>query len=447
MSSDRGSPEDGASLPIVLLAVVILGGVVTMLFSTTVAEIRATAVQRDTESAIHAAEAAGDLVIAQLNENSDYTTGHVLDPTLSAAAQRTWAVDQFTAARSASPAPPTLVDTPRGEALGIRPKDAANAPLDVIFAVGEIAGPVAPELRVVRMGFDQGFYSPSNALLTGCGLTVNGGPEVTGVSGNVHSNCGLTISGSSATFTGTVTASGSPATGTYDTGSGTGTVTGGVAPQPVPSISARQLYDQQRLANPAAGWYDLCPDQRVHQQAAAGAVPCSGTALSAAGAEYRGWRFQAGEWRRSGQALDGVYYVFQKSVKMTGTGSGGPVAMTVIVEGVAGDGGTGNIDVGGNGQVTPYWQDLTFIADKDITMSGSSGGGGLGVSGFIGAHEQVNLGGNTALVGAVVAEDAPHTPGSPVSANGIGGSATLVYDGGLQVPLSSTIRVTAWNEL
>lgn len=441
MSSDRGSPEDGASLPIVLLAVVILGGVVTMLFSTTVAEIRATAVQRDTESAIHAAEAAGDLVIAQLNENSDYTTGHVMDPTLSAAAQRTWAVDQFTAARSASPAPPTLVDTPRGEALGIRPKDAANTPLDVIFAVGEIAGPVAPELRVVRMGFDQGFYSPSNALLTGCDLTLGGSARVIGSSGNVHSNCGLAIGGSFS-FSGSATQSGP--------GSPTTPVTS-AAPQPVPSISARQLYDQQRLANPPAGWYDLCPDERVHQQAAAGAVPCSGTALSVARDEYRGWRFLSGEWRRSGQALDGVYYVFQKSVRMTGTGSAGPVAMTVIVEGLAGDGGSGNIHVGGNSRITPYWQALTFIADKDIAMSGSSGGGGgSGVgplTGFIAAHEQIALGGSTAIVGAVVAEDAPHTVGSPVGANSMGGSASIVYDGGLQVPLSSTIRVTAWNEL
>lgn len=436
MWNDRRA-QDGIALPIVLLTVVVLGGILSVLFSTTVAEIRATAVQRDTESAIHAAEAAGDVVIAQLNENSDYTTGHVLDPALSPAAQRTWAVDQFTAARAAPTPPPTLVDTPRGEALGIRPTDAASNPLDVVFAVGEIAGPVAPELRVVRLSVDQGFYAPDSALLTGCDLALGGSANVTGSSGSVHSNCDLSIGGS-AGASGALTQS----------GPGVNPPVTGAAPQPVPSISARRLYDQQRLTNPPAAWYDLCPDEMVHQQAAAGAAPCTGPLLSTVpGDEYRGWRYQGGEWRRSGQALDGVYYVFQKSVRMTGTGSAGPVAMTVIVEGAPGMGGTGNIDAGGNGVVTPYWQDLTFIADRDIAMSGSSGGGGSGLSGFIGAHEQIALGGSTAVVGAVVAEDAPHTPTSPVPANSVGGSASIVYDGGLQVPLSSTVRVTAWNEL
>lgn len=440
MSADRRAGEAGAALPIVMLAVLVLTGITVVLAGTVIQELRSTAVQRDFEGAVHAAEAGGDLVVGRLNDDSDYTTGHVFDPTVP---ERDWARAQFDAARTAVTPPASLITTPGGQSLGIRPEYPAGTPLPVIYGVGEVAGTQGPELRIVKMAFDEGFYTPALAFLTGCGnpsraTDISGNATVTG---SVHSNCTVTVTGNVA-VTGPISSAAPPP-----------------LPAPVihapaqalPTISARALYDGQRITNPPAEWYDLCPDRTVRAQAVAGGAPCSGSVLGAAGAEYRGWRFQANEWRRTGPVLPGVYYAYRTSVRMEGNGSPGPVATTVIVDGgdtsPPSNGTTGNIDFSGNGRVTPYWQDLLFIADKDIEISGNTAAGGIALGGFVGAHEQIDLSGNAALVGAVVAEDAPHTAGSPVGANGLTGNVSITFDGTLQTPLSRTIRLTAWNEL
>lgn len=460
MSTDRPRrcTEDGGALIGTLLAILILSAITVILTSMAVTESRATGSGRDFETAVHAAESGADNLITRLNDNSGYQTGHVRTATAAASpeAEREWAIDQFEMAQAnpAAASSATLLQTPAGPAFGIRPTDALGVPLDMVYGVAEVPSGTQSKIRVVKMLYDRGFYAPEHALLAGCDLTIAGSPMISGAQGNVHSNCDLDLNGVPV-ISGSATASGtlSPG-GTVGPGSGGG--------QPVvtpPSISARSLYDE-RFAYDGSGaatydgtWFDLCPDGSVRAPAAAGGLPCSSTTiLSQAGAEYRGWRLSGDNWDLSGnQGYSGVYYVYQRSAKISGHPGmlGTRPAMTVITEAnpndASNDYNSGSIEVSGNPRLNPHLQGVLFLADRDLVISGNPD-----VTGFLAAHEQIKISGNPTILGAIVAEDAVNqaqAAGGASDGNSVSGNPTITYDGGLSLPFSASLRITAWQEL
>jgi hypothetical protein len=87
---------------------------------------------------------------------------------------------------------------------------------------------------------------------------------------------------------------------------------------------------------------------------------------------------------------------------------------------------------------------LGFVAGRDLTMNG---GPSTNFDGVHSAHEQFDLRGNPSLHGAVVAEDACDTQGSPAGPTSqVGGNVSITYNGA-SVPLGSSIRTTLWLEI
>jgi len=452
---DRAAAEDGFALVGAVFAMFVLTGLSVIFVSMALSESKATGVSRDFEHAVHAAEAGADRIVARVNDNASYVTGHPW--TLAANAtpdeQRAWAVAQFEAARTASPRPASMADVPQGLAMGIRPHDAVSGvPRDEVFGVGEIAGAYGAELRVVKLGFDRGLYTATHALLTGGLLTVSGDSLIDGTAGNVHTNGDLIVPGNTSII-GNATASGDYSVTGHPT---VGGVSGGGYPSaPLPRVDVRSLYGQRSNyagsgATPYDGsWFDLCPDGRVHAPAPTGGDPCTGPALSVAGTRYIGWEPSGEKWQQlDDEAYDGIFYVYQRNVQISGNGGspGAPVGMTVLCEATPdGQGGrSGNIAVSGNPALAPRLGDLLFAADRDIEIAGNPD---QGYDGFIAAHEAIKFNGNPYLKGAAVAEGAPDTPGSPLPDNTVSGNARITYNGDLSVPLSAVVRITAWNEL
>lgn len=438
--------EAGVAMILALLSVVMLTGIAVTLVSIAIAESRGTATARDSETALHAAEAAVDEVISQIADDPDYTTG----PQWPAPAdERAWALEQFDDAANDS----LHIDTARGgTALGLRPHDAAGDPHDFIIAVGTVPHPgqLADRFRVVKVATTTGIFRPPYAVLTDGELELSGaaGLEIRGDAGNVHTNDDLELTGHP-TVEGDATASGSVSGDSNNVG---GDILADEPTQPVPSFDARGQYRERHDFSSSSGgsytgtWFDLCPDDTVREPADSGDPPCTGSLLAALSGNqtFRGWRSQAGEWRQvSNDSYEGIYYVFQRDARVTSRT--GPVAMTVIAEADPSDnGGTGSIRLSGAPELSPHLSQLALLADRDLALSGTPG---AKLGGFLLAGEQIELGGNTEVQGSVVAADNPHTPKSPVSNSRVHGSVVVEYDEDISLTLPSVVRITDWNEL
>lgn len=497
MLHERLRDESGAALIFSLLAVIIVGGIAAVMTVRATAQTTATAVERDHEQAIHVAEAGLDDVIVHLNQNQSYLTEeddgdpHVYDIALSAsdAEQRTWALGI-----AADAADCVHGETGEGEFCAIRPKlpDAqGGAPLPWVYGVSFIPSRDAPEpkIRVVKMQFDEGFFTPPRAILTQGNLTLGGSLSLGGDNGSVHTNGSVTINGGAVTSSGPVTSTGSFSGGCSGCATGSGQVDDSI---PLPDVSAIAAYRREAddYASAFTGgtyagdWFDLCSDGTVQAPAFDGArpAPCEGAAGTdwilydatdpAQPARYRGWTWNASQstWSAGGGGggnvssplLDGIYYVHEANADISGSVNA-DIRLTVIVDahgsndpiappdttctGAWAGNESGNLSVTGvgGGSFRSFVSDLLFLTDRDIETSGNMSGTTLG--GVMATHEQLAIGGTPTVEGAVVAEDACDTPSSPVHANTVSGNFTLTYTGLGAVPLSSVVRITAWNEL
>ena len=470
--ASRLSQERGSALPFALLAIIVLAGLISTMLATAVAEQRVTGRAQSYEAAVHVAEAGTDRVIEQINADvaGEWVSGDVdglsyVYPNPAPADEEAWAIGLFEDAVAVDSS--ELVLTSEGVSLGIRPRDAWGAPMDVIFGVGRTAaGAPAERTRVIRLEFDRGFFSPAHAVCTN-GLLTSSGVDIDGLSGSVHSNTGVSLSGS-----GSISGALTSATGVYDPG---GYVIG-VLSQSGPNkpykdcgpIDARRIYTARATyladghlqdVSPADGiaddWWDLCADGKVRHWTPVGShEPCNGEIVmdDASMTVFNGWRFQAGEWRLVGnEPFPGVYYAHQKNVQINGSPdamSGVPEQYTIISEATVqctpGNMDSGTIKMGGNAKLTPRLPNLLFIADVDLEVNGTSG---AQLNGYMGANEQVLVMGNFALNGSVAADEECDPSGTPVSDNKISGSVTITYNGGTPVLLPGAVRITAWNEL
>jgi hypothetical protein len=492
MWRDRTQDDSGAALVFAMLATLVVAGLIAVMASRSVTEARVTASARDRETAIHVAEAGIDDVIVEVNADDDYVTlqadgvtPHEFTPALNAtqAEERAWAI-----AVASDTTQCVVVPADHGEACGIRPmKNGAKLPW--IFGVGFVPSRDNPvKVRVVKVQYDKGFFSPAKAILTNGDLTL--GATICGDAADVHTNSNVTILGGGDTVSCAEPDGNVTSTGSFGSGGSVGTDSGQVnRSETIPyiralSVYAREAANEANRGNPSADqyegkWFDLCPDGRVRRPLVDGLgelvlasgepQPCAGPILYEPGdsAAFVGWSLQGGggsqRWTSTAAMIpDGVYYVYELDAEINGN-LGGVINLTILADGkgtIQGqpDTGTGctlngsdngNIRITGvgGGAMNPYLQDLLFLADRDFVTTGNTS---TTVHGVVLAHEQVELGGTVTVTGAVMAEGAcPSSPGSPVNANDnkVFGNFQLTHNGDLSLPLDSVTRITAWNEL
>ena len=420
-----------------------------------VSNLRQAGNERTFERSLHVADAGVDhmlfLIKQEKQENhADLSTGEPTPGTFaSVQLEREWVLERADEAVAADP--DRLITTREGDWVAMRPN---GVPL--IYSVGYVPSYGAPrKIRVVRAEYDFAPYNPGTAILTDGDLRLNGSVGVGGTIPNAHGNGDVDVIGN-VQVDGYVSASGTcsgcepPAVGDPDnSGEGRPIIE-------VPEIDPRANYSMSE--------YDLCPAGIVRagpnydaggldvlgSPAAANdsATPCQGSVL-AVGTTFRGWGMQGADWRYSGTGADhGVYYVYLGSAIISGSpgSSAAPWEVTILAEAngldcllVGGD-----IDVSGGANMVAHnkAQGLGFIAGRDLDM-----GGTVNYRGVFAAHEQFDIHGNPTMEGAVLAEDACDTPGSPVGPDSeVSGSVSITYSGD-SVPLGNNIRTTLWLEI
>jgi hypothetical protein len=394
------------------------------------------------EQALHLAEHGIDQTLARIQQDPTYSNGPDLpDSVVSGPPEKAWVVRQIETA--------AVQTAPEGEFVALKPRNR-----NVVYAASWVPSRAhARRTRIVKAEYLLSAYNPDDAILTGGDLTLNGTVDVAGIAGNVHSNGALTVIGTPS-ISGSLTSSGrySESGGPTVLGPEKG---GGYPEHSLPTIDP--LQEWLRHVGPAADpdtaydavWYDLCPDGTVRRPD--GTAPCRGSLADgfAPGMDYQGWTLRGDTWEFAGNnAFDGVFFAHEGNIKVSGSpGSAGtPWTVTLMASGSGpeGDVATGDITISGSAVMAPMITDLALLARRDLDLTGTPG---QGLNGLVAAHEQVRAAGHVSIVGSIVAEDAGDSPGSPVHANGVAGTVSLVYDGGIEVPIGSVIRTTLWLEL
>ena len=481
MLRDRMHSEDGMGLIVAMLVTLMVGGMVVVFMNRSLTETQLSSSARDREAALHVAEAGIDAVVIAVNSDDDHITTKASDGTPHAIDLSTYTTleqEKSWALQAAQDC--VLVATDIGEACGIRPTDGTE-PLGWIYGVGFVPDRAnAEKTRVIKVQYDKGFFSPDKAIVTNGDLTFNG--QICGDAAGVHSNEDVTVGGNGDTTTCAEPDGNVTSTGTFTPGGSIGSDSGQVnRTESIPKISAAAVYVREAAREAARdAWYDLCPTNGGEVRAplvdsATGELvldasgqpqPCAGDLLfdSADAATFLGWSYQPSQntWDVTTALIpDGVYYIYEADAKIRGDVSAN-VNMSVLADGagtISGqpDSGTGCTMSGGNngnirfagvgnGTYNPYLQDLLFLADRDLQGQGNSK---VTINGVLLAHEQVDFGGTVTFTGAVVAEGACDSAGSPVGAgaNRVTGNFQLTHAGEHALPLDSITRITAWNEL
>ena len=172
-----------------------------------------------------------------------------------------------------------------------------------------------------------------------------------------------------------------------------------------------------------------------------------------------GWHYNgtpgSGAWQYSGNGtpaeVQGKTFYFEKAPG-TNPGESGNVKIhgspgsdatnwqtTILAE--------GHIDVSGNPTMRANSQNILLVAGTDISNSGNTTSTWAG-GGIVAAHEQIDIVGNTELVGMVVAENAASAD-SFVTATSVGGNASITYNGAPAPPANWRLPIVlySWREL
>lgn len=454
--SRRLHDESGAALVTVLLAIILIGGLAVSLTGFAVSESRATGNSRDYEHALHAAESAVDDVVLDLFDDSNYVTGETYDPATPGDpdSERDWAIAAFEAVLADPAQAPRVVAAGDAEAVGFRPTD-GGTPMDVIFAVGRIGDdPASAETRVLRVTFTTGTWTPPYALLTGESVTLHGAnnARIAGSAGHVHANGDLGMSGNP-TISGDAYATGDA----EDSSRMDGEPHSEQPPATIPDVDARRSYELRHNYSQydpggeyTGTWFDLCDDGTVRPPADPGGAPCShpDTVGNGSGLGFRGWTWNGNGsnriWTLNTTATwSGAYYVYRAEARISKTGEGS--AVTVYAEAPSGSSQNGSIQLTGSPTFNPHVQGVALLADRDVKINGT-GSTGVDVSGLIAAGEQIDIGGNGTINGAVVAAG-QGAESNLVTSNSFGGSAEITYDADTSATLPGIVRMTHWNEL
>ncbi|MDQ1704040.1 MAG: hypothetical protein QOF18_406 [Frankiaceae bacterium] len=397
---------------------------------------------------IDAAEAGIDQTLARLTKTNTYAYPSGLtisDPAFSSttgwasvSAEKAWARAEINSLKNTAGA---VNHTANGDFITVR---AAN--LNTIYSMGFLPNVSNPtRTRLVKAEFIFSTYHPTNAILTNgnisCCPSYNVG-LAPGVSSSttigIHSNGnlgGVPTSANGGTVTGT-------ASGTCSS-----PCTAGTPRESVPAIDPRAIYNSQSPIY-ASNWYDLCPDGKVHApNTASGAVPCTGSVVSAT-LPFRGWTRSGSTWDLDdgGTAYPGVYYVYQGSIHTGNSHTADITGATTLITESSNNRGCPKTD----GDITfdnksdwsggPYIPGLMAVAGGNFQQNNqaavSGAGGGFIAQGSVNQHTSAH----DALVGLVLAEDFCG------ETNDLQGSI-LYYDGGDDLPIGQLIRTTLELEL
>lgn len=380
------------------------------------------------EREIHLAESGIDQALARLQKDGTWSTTSVPHVVTTPADEDAWVL-----ARLDDPSAYELHSVDTGEYAIVKPTGR-----NVVYAASWAPSrALAKRTRVVKAEYLFSSYSPSNAVLSNGTLKIGGSASVLGSLGNVHANGNIEVVGGALTVEGTLTA-----TGTVTNGQA-GWV-GGQAPQEVPEVTPRSVYDKFALDGDFSEyWYDLCPDGSVRLPSASG--PCTGVVESSSG-KFKGWELTNAGWRNDREPYDGVFYIYQGSAKITGTQTVWEATIIAEPAGVDGSLVDGDIEMNGKPLLHGFLPDIALIAGRDLDIQGTGNGDGE-YEGLLGAHEQFKITGNPTLTGAVIGELETDTPGSPVSENYVSGSMMITHNTGLEADLGGLIRTTLWLEL
>ncbi|MDD5558819.1 hypothetical protein [Candidatus Methylomirabilis sp.] len=296
--------------------------------------------------------------------------------------------------------------------------------------------------QAIRRAVMSTFFRSNDAILTDGSMTIGGSTDVLatgGTCGNVHANGNLTLNGGHVEINGNATASGTysnPAGATVGAGSGGGTPT-----ETVPHIDPADFLTA--ATNLLAGHLDHLYQMTVNANGKGEVRDGSGTLLQTLNSRDTstcGWKYTAdtplASWDlASNTPCDGTFY-FDGSVTVTGSTTD-PWKTTLIATGDVKI--TGNPTIGADAAYTVH--DSLFIAGRDVKIQGTPSNG---YNGLIAAHEQFDLSGTGTITGLIIGENAPDTPGSPVSANIVNGNITLTYNCGSNPPLQGPLQFLSW---
>lgn len=436
------------------VALIIVVGIAFLLIiaSTTAYAIADSSLRQGTnhvefERALHLAEEGVDQALAIL-QHDETGPGVTVAATPSAAdlatpqAEEAWARAQLAAA--------AVHQTDRGEYAVIRPTGRQT-----VYAGAWVPSRTASQRsRVLKADYIFSTFAGPYAVLTGSDIEIGGSSAIGGNLGNVHTNGDAKLTGNSATVVGSYTSTGGFA---YNAGSTAGQVGPGSGPgspmQVIPPVVPQDIHALNSAAN-ADNWYDLCPDGTARRP---GSTPCTGTVLyvPADAPRFRGWSYSnpgpGVVWKNTGDAYDGVYYVKWGSADISGNASNWRTTIITEPQPAAGCNSLrGDIEMTGSPTMKAYLGSLLLISGRDLKLQGTPGAqfGSATAPALLEAHEQIYLSGNAAINGAVIAEDACHTPGSPVGpGNYVSGSLSIVYNDQLDLNVGQLIRTTLWLEL
>lgn len=443
--------DPGIAMVIVMMVGLVIIGMGVLAFQLSNTALTQSSRQVRREQLVHLAEHGTDQTMARLTANNGYTAypsglATYPGPFTTAQQEKDWV-------RIAFQHPSIVLETtPQGEYAVLKP-DGHNVVYSASWVPSRAAAVAPPRILKVEYLFSS--YNAVKAVLTAGNLTISGNPTINGTAGSAHTNGNITVSGNP--NTGGLTASG----GVASSGNPTPPPAGGKPPQAIPEISPRGMYAQRLDPGNTPNWYDLCPDGTVREPALAppaDQTPCTGEILEldATSDEYRGWKLSGDNWDFGGDAssYSGIYYVYQKSVKVGGNPGklpGPPWSATILAEATETlpdppgcPHGFGDIEISGNPRITPFLQGLGLMAGRDLKISGNPE---FPVPTLLAAHEQIQVSGNPTIKGSLVAESVCNTSDSPVANNVINGNPTITFNGDLEVTVPTAIRTALWLEL
>lgn len=509
--TDRRTDEQGIAMIVALFAVAILGGLAVLFMATSMNQLRFTENEREWERALPTGEAGVDQVILELNREKEFygnaaandstAEAPIYDPNVPPPDERAWAIEMTDGAASTTTGDPgafTVTSIPGGDIASFRPRPpdpdfdqtaeicTNNDPEDdeehicgvnTIFAVGYIPDRGTAlagdgEIRVLKIDYDQSRFKPDFALASAGNCDMTSG-VVGGIKGDVYCDNDIEDGtrgngtpalewGNTAKVEGKLIATGNidPDPGIradscdFENSCANGTVESfeeNAVHQELPGIDVRDAYSLHHSMPGGLQWFDLCPpgtpDTRATIRSPSG-TPCTGSLVWTDGEtnNFNGWDWTgaAGKWKGS-SISSGAYYVYRANADSQGSQPDAEVSVFVEAD-PSDNGSTGNWGISGNIDVSPAAgdQQILFLADRDIIMNGNSGSV---FDGFIGAHEQVDARGSARLNGSIYAENAPHTPNSPVDETELSGSMEIHYNVDLAPFLTGIVRITAWQEL
>ena len=424
------SKEDGVALPITLLILVVMGALAVVATQWSAQDVKRTERYYKTREAFYIAEAGVQQAIDLMNYDStgnspgdEVASGgfdEVLEDLISNNSTKLTNISYADGTYNV-----TVSDNNDND--GDTTDDDDNT-LIITSQGDKGAFSVTLEAVVTRR-----LFRGDNAITTEGDLGGNGSFTVGGTNGSIHSNSEVTISGSSATITQGATASSSC--------TGTGCVSGGVAPQDIPIVEPSDFKSYCYYILKSDGTIQEVSSGNIYTFTSPSGGNWTTSSTGDGNALFAGLKQQSGVWKASSSTItDGMFYV-EGDFSTTGSPAGWQT--TIIAEGYINFGGNADIANYKDANDTADIQNLFLVAGTDIEFSGNPSNT---IQGMMAAKEQLSISGTVTLEGFLIAADVD-TSENLVTSNTISGSLTVTYNGDIVAPfLSNKVKVIAWQE-